>query len=166
MCQGCLSSGPLTVWSTIQHSTPNVKRLTPDCWDVGCRQSEPAVPVFMFIFRLLILPLIYPSREAARPVAEMQECLHISKSTHSDCSGPRPGPATTVALPIPHFFPSINHWQQKRKELRWGDPLGWSTGPGCRPVSLCTPDSSDQNQTKNTSSSASHAQELLAQLNS
>lgn len=34
MCQCCLSSKPLKVWFTSTHSTLNVKRLTPHCWDV------------------------------------------------------------------------------------------------------------------------------------
>lgn len=35
MCQGCLSSGPLKVWSTISHSTLNVKCF--DTWLLRCR---------------------------------------------------------------------------------------------------------------------------------
>lgn len=121
MCQGCLSSGPLKVWATISHSTLNVKCLTPDCWEVGFRPSEPVVPVFMFIFRLLILPLIQPKQPD-----QSRRCGSACKSQSPRIlmgADPAPRRAKTVTLPIPHFFPSINHWQQKRKELRWGDPL-------------------------------------------
>lgn len=140
MCQGCLSSGPLKVWATISHSTLNVKCLTPDCWEVGFRPSEPAVPVFMFIFRLLILPLIQPRREAARPVAEMRECLQISKSTHSDGSGPRPASSKNSHSSYSSFFPL--HQSLTTKEE--GAALRWSTHPGWVPAhpegqSRCAP---------------------------